>query len=249
MQEPVTSMPHIPEDNLIPYSDLWDPTKGLNTMDLKPPTIHIQGKPYQLRKLGIRDTIFLLRAAGKITAVGIALSDMRISPVTMDNVLLMDMAELYSFASPVLAIPEVWEGFLEPWFASLIGQNVTDFSDGDKFPPGSEIYILWALFRHPGFRAFLAVRGLISELPPLKTLMLRAKEKIDEVKIQTGMKSGNETSTSSQADMDGPESTLNISTLRSFNSQLRSQPGIDLRNIRSPGEEQSTSDGESIGQP
>lgn len=248
MQEPVTSMPPIPEDNLIPYSDLWDPTKGLNTMDMKPPTININGQAYTLRKLGIRDTIFLIRAAGKITAIGIALSDMRISPVTMDNVLLMDMAELYSFASPILAIPEVWEGFLEPWFASLIGQSVANFSDGDKFPPGSEIYILWALFRHPGFRAFLAVRGLISELPPLKELMLQAKEKIDAAKSQIGTKPGNETSTSSPLGMDGAESTLNISTLRSFNSQLRSQPDIDLRNIKMPGEEQPTSDGESTGQ-
>lgn len=249
MSEPVESMPNLPADNLIPFKDLFDPTKGLNTMDQKPPVLTIEGQDYPMRKLGIRDTIFLLRLSGKLLAVGIALSDMRISLTSLENIMLMDMAELYSFASPIIAIPEVWEGFLEDWVASLIKQKPEDLIDPDKFPPGSEIYILWALFRHPGFRSFLAVRGLISDMGPLKEILIRAKEKIDEAKNQIGMKSGSETSTSSAPDMDGPENMLNISTLRNFNNRSQSPQDTDSKNSKTSGEEQLTSVGESTGQP
>ena len=115
-----------------------------------PPEIEIEGKTYQLRRLGIRD-IFKL---GKIwSAAQARAATATVQGMTAEQAGMLLMAML----------PYEGEAIIE-FLADAIGVKAEELSDPDVFPLGSELQIIQALVEHEDVRAFFGrFRALMAD--------------------------------------------------------------------------------------
>src|SRR5690606_27847866 len=130
-----------------------DPTSGASPILAEAPTGTIAGQPYQLRRLGVRDTF----AIARIVAVGAAALNRPLgSDLTTGS-----MGQL--LLSGFMAAEETTMKFL----ASVIGVTVPEL---EKMPMEAPLDIAAALAEHQDLRAFFARAGeLMKKVPEMRT--------------------------------------------------------------------------------
>lgn len=123
-----------------------DPTKGDSPILDPGPIVEIDGKPYPLRRLGVRDTFKL----AKIVAVGAA----ALNPTQQftNN----DMAKPEVLQQLLLAGLMAAETTVLELMASLISVTVKELEDPERFPMSTPLDIAMALVEHQDLRAFFA---------------------------------------------------------------------------------------------
>lgn len=134
-------------------TDQSDPTIGDSPILDEAPTVTIAGQPYQLRRLGVRDTF----AIARIVAVGAAALNRPLgSDLTTES-----MGQL--LLSGFMAAEETTMKLL----ASVIGVTVPDL---EKMPMEAPLDIAAALAEHQDLRAFFARAGeLMKKVPEMQT--------------------------------------------------------------------------------
>jgi len=122
------------------------------------PTITINEKTYQLRRLGIKDTF----AIARIVSIGAATlsrsgqqADMN-DPAQIGTLLLAGMMSAEKIVLELLA--------------GIVGVTPAELQDPDVFPMGSEIDIIEALVEHQDVKAFFVRASvLMRKLPEMQT--------------------------------------------------------------------------------
>ena len=134
-------------------TDQSDPTIGDSPILDEAPTVTIAGQPYQLRRLGVRDTF----AIARIFAVGAAALNRPLgSDLTTES-----MGQL--LLSGFMAAEETTMKLL----ASVIGVTVPDL---EQMPMEAPLDIAAALAEHQDLRAFFARAGeLMKKVPEMRT--------------------------------------------------------------------------------
>jgi hypothetical protein len=130
-----------------------DPTVGDSPILDEAPTVTIAGQPYQLRRLGVRDTF----AIARIVAVGAAALNRPLgSDLTTES-----MGQL--LLSGFMAAEETTMKLL----ASVIDVTVPEL---EKMPMEAPLEIVAALAEHQDLRAFFARAGeLMKKVPEMRT--------------------------------------------------------------------------------
>ena len=134
-------------------TDQSDPTIGDSPILDEAPTVTIAGQPYQLRRLGVRDTF----AIARIVAVGAAALNRPLgSDLTTES-----MGQL--LLSGFMAAEETTMKLL----ASVIDVTVPEL---EQMPMEAPLDIAAALAEHQDLRAFFARAGeLMKRLPEMQT--------------------------------------------------------------------------------
>ena len=138
------------------------------------PIVIIQGKEYKMRRLGMVDTFKLARIIG-IGAAGIGkeLTTLEMTPESAIGLL-------------IVGFPYADRQILD-LFADLLGVDINDIRNPEKFPIGSEIDIIKALVTHVDIKAFFTKLTELLEMPALKeflkkTSTLSKKDMVGQMK-------------------------------------------------------------------
>lgn len=126
------------------------PVDGIEAMTAEAPIVDIDGKQYQMKRLGIQETFrfgnllmdILFSSAGAITK---------------------DFDQTVVISLMVRALMEKEKELLD-LFADLLGVSKKDIRNPDLFPMGSEIAIIHALVAHPDIgRFFTTFRAMLDD--------------------------------------------------------------------------------------
>lgn len=131
---------------------------GVTALAYQPPTIEIAGKQYQLRRLGILDTLRLARilAAG-VAGLGTEIGNLdKMDPQVLGMVLL---------AGAPFAEKQTLE-----FLASCIGEPWEALKDPERFPMGAEVQIIGALIEHEDVLSFFDRLRVAVKAPGLRSL-------------------------------------------------------------------------------
>lgn len=136
-------------------TDHQDPTIGDSPILDEAPTVTIAGQPYQLRRLGVRDTF----AIARIVAVGAAATN---QPLTNTEV-----SDPEKLAGLLMAGFMAAEETVLKLLASVVDVTVPEL---EAMPMEAPLEIAAALAEHQDLRAFFARAGeLMKRLPEMRT--------------------------------------------------------------------------------
>src|SRR5690554_6909949 len=119
-----------------------DVTKGADAMIGEAPTVEVNGKEYQMKRLGVRHTF----AFARIIASGAAYLGAEVGNIISN----MDDEESQAQAMGqliLLGIPYSEKQAMS-LLADVIGVTAEDLSDPEQFPIGSEMEIIAGLVEH-----------------------------------------------------------------------------------------------------
>lgn len=145
---------------------LKEVTTGLEPIVGDNPAVEIEGKQYNIRRLGIADTFKLTR----ILSIGVSMMGGSIESMNAKS------AAMALFA----AIPRAEKEIID-LLASLIGVKPEEIRDPDLFPMGSEIAIIEELVKHQDMQAFFTRLGkMIEGNPALQQVVQQAQKETDQ---------------------------------------------------------------------
>lgn len=162
-----------------------DVTKGADALTAQPPSLVIEGRTYQMRRLGFKDVVTwiqMIRSSGVRGVRGV---------IEIVNDLKLNQKQAGMIAV-VFGLADLAEDMSE-WLASALQVSKEDFEDPDLFPLPSHVDILMALVDHPDIEAFVGkIQAALQDETRLKKI---------------SMLFGSEPSTQSSPDTAGATST------------------------------------------
>ncbi|MCE5190918.1 MAG: hypothetical protein LLG08_04045 [Actinomycetia bacterium] len=132
-----------------------------------PPSVEINGKAYQLRRLGIMDVL----ALGRIYASCQARQALQIHTLFKGEEVSVNMLG----ATLIGALPFEGDAIIK-FLSSLIGVEAEDFKDPNKFPLGAELAIIGKLIEHEDVLAFFERVREIARSPAFARLTSSQKK-------------------------------------------------------------------------
>jgi len=132
-----------------------NPTENIDPVLYVPPTVIISGVEYPLRRLSMRDVFKIVpivsRGASAILNAGETVQPAQILQALMQALIVSE--------KEVMAL-----------MADMIGVEVKDFENGDKFPITAIIDIIEAVAKHEDLKSFIGrVQTAAGRLPGLST--------------------------------------------------------------------------------
>ena len=162
-----------------------DVTKGAEALVASPPSVVIEGRTYQMRRLGAMDVIKWLQMIRSSGTRGVR------AVVDLVNDLKLNQRQA-GIAAVLFGLVDL-AGDVTEWLASVLQVSKEEFENPDLFPLPAHVDILMALVDHPDIEAFVGKLEAV------------AKDETRMGRILTLL--GSTPSTPSKADTDGQTST------------------------------------------